>query len=1034
MLSRLTRHCALHRGAVLVWTLALALLGLRAFSNLTVEVYPDISAQQVLVISECPGRSPREIEQLVAIPIELAMANVPSALAIRSRSIFGLSVVEVIFEEGVDKYFARQRVEELLPAVEVPEGIKPRLGPLATNFGEIFRYELQSNGTHDLMDLRTLNQWVISPRLERVSGVTELINFGGYEKQLTLKLDPRRMERFGLTLRDVVEAVRSNNANAGGSVLNRGELSFRIRGRGLLQDEHDLETTVINTLDGNPVYVRDVAEVELDARLPVGIFGKDDRDESIEGIVLMSRDDNPTLTLESLKREIDELNRLALPNGVQIVPFYDRQNLMDSTTSIIWHGTLAGIALVLLVLVAFLGNPVLAMVVALTIPAAFLLALIPVQAGGYTVRLLSIGAINFGMLVWGSVIMADQIAHRLTISPLIAASPRVRLEQLGLTAAVAADQVDNPILWSMLIVIACHVPLLFLTSIEGLIFRPMIGVAILSFVGAVVYALFVLPALATFTLHAGFRNWENPLLTWLRPLYSALLRRLLAVRWLLAPVLTVLVAGAGFWLAPRLGVEFIPALDEGVLWIRASFPPGTALRETARFANRMRAIVREFPEVEYAASQAGRNDAGTDPDPPNSVAIMVGLKPWREWTTPSQAGLADRLGERLRAEFPTIRFRFSQPIIDSLTEDTNGTSADLALEFTGDDLTILRDLAHHAATLLEQVPGATDVHLAQDGPQTQFVIKPDRVRCAQYDVHIDDVTRLVSTALGGEPVGTLYEPGRRFDIVARFDRGVLTSPESIGTLPVYSRSGVPLPLDQVADLSFTETPTLIARENGRRRITVRCRIEGRDERSFGVEARQRVDAGLEVPAGYHVRWIGMFENLIRIREKFLWFIPVTIAVVYVVLVLAFRSHRESLAVLPAIPVSFAGGALGLVVHDMTLNVSSSSGFVLLCGMSVIGSVLLVQWIDQLRRQGVPRDEAIVRGAQERLRPILMASLAAILGLFPASIAHGVGSDLQRPLATVIVWGLAASTLWTLLVVPVLYRLAAASQQPPREAR
>jgi cobalt-zinc-cadmium resistance protein CzcA len=933
----------------------------------------------------------------------------------------------VIFDEGVDKYFARQRVEEQLSSIEVPEGIKPHLGPLATAFGEIFRYELQSDGTHDLMELRTLNQWVISPRLERVSGVTELINFGGYEKQLTLKLDPRRMERFGLTLNDVIEAVRSNNANAGGSVLNRGEMSFRIRGRGLLQDERDLETAVINTLDGNPIYVRDVAEVSLDARLPSGIFGIDDRGESVEGIVLMSRDDNATATLESLKREIDELNRLALPEGVRIVPFYDRQDLVDSTTNIIWHCTLAGIALVLLVLVAFLGNPVLAMVVALTIPAAFLLALVPVQAGGYTVRLLSIGAIDFGMLVWGAVVMADQIVHRLTVSPLLPGSPRVRLEQLRLATAVAADQVDNPILWSMLIVVACHVPLLFLTSIEGLIFRPMIGVAILSFAGAIVYALFVLPALATFTIHAGFRNWENPLLTRLRPLYSALLRALVAFRWPLAPVLALLVAGAGAWLAPRLRVEFLPALDEGVLWIRAAFPPGTALDQTARFANRMREIVREFPEVAFAASQAGRNDSGAEADSPNRLAIMVGLRPWREWTAPSQAGLTARLGERLRDEFPTIRFRFSQPIIDNFTEDTNGTSADLALEFTGAELVILRDLAHHAAKLLEQIPGATDVHLSQDGPQTQLVIKPDRVRCAQYDVHIDDVTRLISTALGGEPVGTLYETDRRFDIVVRFDRSVLASPEAIGALPVYSRSGVPLPLDEVADLSFQETPTLIARDNGRRRITVRCKIAGRDERSFGAEARARIDAGLEIPAGYRVRWIGMFENLIRIREKFLWFIPLTIAVVYAALVLAFRSHRAALAVLPAIAVSFVGGALGLVACGMTLNVSSGAGFVLLCGMSVVGSVLLVQWIDQLRRQGVARDAAIVQGAQERLRPILMASLAAILGLFPASIAQGVGSDIQRPLATVIVWGLAASTLWTLLAVPVLYRLFAAEK-------
>ncbi|MES1261955.1 MAG: efflux RND transporter permease subunit, partial [Acidobacteriota bacterium] len=464
----------------------------------------------------------------------------------------------------------------------------------------------------------------------------------------------------------------------------------------------------------------------------------------------------------------------------------------------------------------------LAMVVALTIPAAFLLALVPIQAGGVTVRLLSIGAINFGMLVWGSVIMADQIVHRLTVSPLLPTAPEVRLEQLQQATAVAADHVDNPILWSMLIVVACHVPLLFLTSIEGLIFRPMIWVAILSLLGATIYALFVLPALATFTIYGGFPNWENPLLTWLRPLYGVLLQGLLQVRWLMATILATLVVGAGLWLTPRLGVEFLPYVDEGVMWIRASFPPGTSLDQTARFADRLRAIVREFPEVAFAASQAGRNDSGTDPFSPNRLEIMVGLKPWREWTVPSQTELTARLGDRLRTEFPTIRFRFSQPIIDSVTEDTNGTSADLAVEFTGADLAILRDLGHHAAALLEQIPGATDVQIEQDGPQSQFVIRPDRVRCAQYDVHIDDVTRLISTALGGEPVGTLYEEDRRFDIVVRFDRIYLTSPEAIGSLPVYSHAGVPLPLDQVAEISFQNAPTIIARDNGRRRITVRC--------------------------------------------------------------------------------------------------------------------------------------------------------------------------------------------------------------------
>jgi cobalt-zinc-cadmium resistance protein CzcA len=1016
MLGSTVRRCLHHPLLVLSLATGIACFGAWTYRQQTIDAYPDISAQVVTIITPYAGRAPEEVERQVTVPLELAMGSVPRLSIIRSRTIFGLSVVQLIFEEGVENYFARQRVQERLAAVQLPQGVHPELGPLATAYGEIYRYELRSDGLHDLMELRELNDWVVIPRLRRMPGVAEVINFGGNAKQFTLVLQPFQLERFGLTLKDVVEAIQTNNANAGGSMLRRGDMSFVIRGRGSFQTVSDIESTVVNTIGGTPIYVRDVAHVGLEPMMPSGIFSKDRTDETVEGIVLMRRGENPSRVLAGVKQEISRLNREALPRGVAIEPFYDRTFLVESTLRTVRHSILTGISLVVLVLLMFMGSPTVAVLVVATIPFSLLFALVLMYFTNIPIGLLSIGAIDFGILVDGAVIMVDHIVQRLRP----AGSKRI-----SDTIAAAAVEVQRPIFFSMLIIIAAYLPLLTLSSIEGLLFRPMALTIVFALTGAVLFALFVVPTLAALLLRGGYADMENPVLTRLRPLYAGALRFLLRHRWPAVALVVAALAAITLGIFPRLGTEFLPYLDEGVIWVRANFPEGTSLQQTATFGKRLRELVLEFPDVDFVTAQAGRNDSGTDPFPPSRCEMMIGPKPRDQWISGSKQELLAKLGRRLRGEFPTTRFNFTQPIIDSVTEDTNGTSANLAVEFSGSDSDVLLRLARQTRELLRQVPGAVDVNIEQEGPQPQFIISPDRALCARYDVQIEDVNQLINTALGGEPIGTLYEGERRFDIVARFDRSVLNSRQAIERLPVFSEHNVPIPLSQVARFDVLDGQTMIARDSGRRRLTVRCDIVGRDQGGFVDEAQRKFREQIDIPEGFRVRWLGMFENLERARRHFAVVIPVTVAIIFTMLLIAFGSIRTALIVLLGVPFAFVGAVVALYLRGMTFNVSSGVGFATLFGIAIMDGIVMVQWISVLRERGMELDEAIVAGALARLRPVLTTSLVAILGLLPASLATGLGSDVQRPLATVIVWGLFSSTVLTLFIVPVFYRIGCA---------
>ncbi|MDP1774418.1 MAG: CusA/CzcA family heavy metal efflux RND transporter [Methylobacter sp.] len=1019
MIPQLLNKAMRYRLTVLGATVAIIIVGLWSFSRMQIDAYPDISSQMVQVITVYPGRAPEEVERQVTVPIEIQMRNVPRVSTIRSRTIFGLSVVQLIFEEGVDAYWARQRIQEKLTGLDLPTGASAELGPLATAYGEILRYELVSDGRYDLTELRSIHDWIAIPHLLRASGVADVTNFGGFEKQYAVLMNPAQLQRFGLSLTDVVDAIQTNNESAGGSVLSRGSMSFVIRGRGALQNVSEIGDIFIKSFGGTPIYVHDVADVEIDAKVPSGILSKDRNNETIEGIVLMRRGENTSDVLDNVKVVIKELNEVDLPQGVSIVPFYDRSMLVENTLHTVGHSVLLGISLVTLVLLFFLGRPSLALLVALTIPFSLLFALVLMNAFGIPIGLLSIGAIDFGIIVDGSVIMAENIAHRLHHE----ASHNKNPGRIANTVLAASLEVERPVFFSILMIVGAFLPLLTLTHIEGLLFRPMALTILFALFGAMLFAIFVVPALASLLFKNGYRDWENPLLTWLYPRYSALLVILLRFRWRTVAIAVAILAGSLTIILPRLGTEFLPYMDEGVVWVRANFPEGTALQQTSKFGQRLREIALEFPDVDFIVVQAGRSDSGTDPYPPSRIEMLIGPKSKDQWVQfTRKQELVAALGARFRTEFPTTRFNFTQPIIDSVTEDANGTSANLAVEFSGADSTVLLGLARKTLDLLKKVPGSMDVSIEQEGPQPQLVIKPDRSLCARYNISVEDVTRLIDTAIGGSPIGNLFEGERRIDIAARFAQEYLRSPAAIGRLPVYNSEGIPIPLAQVAHIDIIDGQTLIARDDGRRRLTVRTDIVGRDQGSFVAEAQSLFKQDIEVPSGYRVAWLGMFENLERAGQHFKVLVPASIGVIFLLLLVTFGSLRSSLILLLAIPFAFVGGAAALYFRDMNLNVSSGVGFAAVFGVSIMNGVLMVRTITDLRLTGTAMDTAIVQGSVRCIRPILIASLVAILGLVPASLATGLGSDVQRPLATVIVWGLFSATVMTILLVPVLYRL------------
>ena len=1020
MLSQLLRLALTYRGFTVTVALLIAVAGMVAFRHLKLEAYPDISDPGVVVITPYPGFAAEDVELQVTVPIERALNNTPFVIARRSRTIFGLSVVELTFADGTNDYFARQVVLERLRDAPLPDGVTPALGPLSTGIGELFRYTLESNDA-DTMRLREIQDWVITPRLLQVSGVADVVTFGGIVRQYQIEIDPKALDKYKLSVRQIADAVKNNNRNAGGALLDSGQQALAIRGSGLIRGTEDIEQIVLDAPKGVPVYVRDIGRVKVGAQPQTGIFALNrqaSRTGGVEGIVLMRRWENPSEVLESLHAAVRELNS-RLPSGVRIVPIYDRTDLVRNTLRTVSRVLVEGFIIVVTILLLFLLDLRAALMTAIVIPLSLLFAFVCMYLSGVSLSLLSIGAIDFGIIVDATIVMVERIMHRVGER-----SPRGDAGGVLTPIRAAVADVQRPIFFSLLIIIAAYIPLLTLERVERRLFTPMALTVCYALIGSLILSLTLIPALSSYLFARSTRPRRHRALEWATALYQRLVRLTVHHAPLTVGVAAVAVAGT-LVLGTRLGSEFLPQLDEGVIWIRANLPPGISVEKSAQIAATMRGLILQSPEVKLVMSQTGRNESGTDPFGPNRNEFLVDLHPYGSWPRGrTKAALVDELSKRLQENIPGASLNFTQPIIDTSTEIATGSSADLAVIISGPDRRQLRDIATRALAVLRQVPGAADTSIEQEADQAQLRIDVNRYQVARYGINVSDVQDVIDLAVGGSPITTVFEGDRRFDVVARFRPEARADASAIGAVLIPTREGARVPLSQLADIRVADGATIIARRENERQITVRTNIRGRDQGGFVREAQARFAEAVKLPAGYQVTWGGQFENFDRARLRLEVIIPITIGIIFVLLFVTFGSALDATLVLLTVPFSLAGGLVALHLREIHLSVSAAVGFISLFGVAVMSGVLYITEVDRQRRDPhVAVREAIVQAAQTQFRPVLMLILVAMLGMVPAAIARGIGSDIQRPLATVVVGGLLSTFFLTLLALPSVYAVA-----------
>jgi cobalt-zinc-cadmium resistance protein CzcA len=838
-------------------------------------------------------------------------------------------------------------------------------------------------------------------------------------KQYQIEVDPVALTKYNLTIRDIAQAVDANNQNAGGALLDNQQQGLVVRGVGLIQSVDDIDNVVVTAANGVPVFVHDVGKVRLGSAPRTGIFAIGDKTDRVEGIVLMRRGENPSEVLAGVHEAVDELNASGLPPGVKMVPIYDRTDLVDNTLHTVTHTLLEGLVIVLAVLFLFLGSVRAALLTAITIPLSLLFAFICMHFSGIPANLLSLGALDFGIIVDGTLVMVEHIVHALEIR-------RTEPRQESVLDAIrnAALEVERPIFFSLLIIVSAYIPLFTLERVERRLFTPMAFTVCYALFGSMLLALTLIPVLATYLFRNAPASWDNPVLSWLYARYERALRSTIAhpIRVLAAAAFVVL---ASFAVATSLGSEFLPQLDEGVVWIRANFPAGISLAKSAELAGEIRRLVKQSPEVREVASQTGRNDDGTDPYGPNRNELFVALKPYDEWPRGKvKANLVEELSQRLRTAIPGGFFSFTQPIIDNVTEAVTGSPADLAVIITGPDLALLRRLGNQTLEVLRQVPGAADTGIEQEEDQSQLRIRLNRQSLARYGLNVRDVQDVIELAIGGRTVSTFFEGERRFDITVRYVPEARTDPSAIGSILVTTRDGGRVPLSQLSEIEVANGASIIARRENHRQISVRTNIRGRDQGGFVADAQQRFQREVKLPDGYRVDWGGQFENLARARRRLAIILPVTIAVIFALLFFAFGSTTYAGLVLLNVPFSLVGGILALYVRGINLSVSAAVGFISLFGVAVMSGVLVVSEINRRRSDGTDARSAVIQGALAQMRPVLMMIVVAMLGMVPAARATGIGSDVQRPLATVVVGGLLSTLFLTLFALPALYWLVA----------
>lgn len=1041
MIARLLESSIRWRLLVIVGALALAIAGMYSATQLPIDAVPDITSNQVQINTVAPAFAPEEMEKYVTFPIEVAMSSLPRKEEIRSISQFGLSQVTVTFADDVDLYWARQLVLERLAEAEreLPPGVAPELAPISTGLGEIYQFTVErrpgsttpdllpaasrlpgSPKADDLMDLRTILDWVIKPQLRTVPGVIEVNSFGGRERQYEVLVDPRRLVAYGLTLRQVIEALERNNVNAGGAYIERGGEQQLLRGIGLIGSIPDIESIVIATDNGTPIRVRDVATVGVGSQVRQGAATRDGRGETVMGMAMLLKGENSGAVAARVRERLAEVQK-ALPPDVVIQPFYDRTSLVNQTVRTATTNLVEGGLLVIGILFLFLLQLRAGLIVSSAIPLSMLFAIIGMRYFNVSANLMSLGAIDFGLIVDGAVIIVENTVRRLAAQRQHLGRALSKDERLRLTRD-AATEVLKPALFGMLIIIAAYIPILTLSGIEGKMFRPMAFTVILALLGALVLSLTLIPALSATFLRDHPHERENRVLEAVRRRYARALDLVMQRRRAVSGAALAFLVVCG-WLFMTRGAEFLPELDEGALVINHVRLKSVSLTEAVRQAQLVEAIVREFPEVETTVSRVGRPEIATDPMGPDMADTYAILKPRSEWRSGvTRESLASEMAERLE-QLPGIAISMSQPIKFRQMEliEGVGVRSDVAVKIFGDDLDVLLRKAHEVAAVVGKVPGAADVKVQQIAGLPVLQVRIDRAAIARYGINVADVQEVIQSAIAGTEATTVLEGFMRFALVVRFPADVRSDPAAIGNLLVAAPSGQRVPLSQIARITSEEGPAEIARENGQRRISVEVNVRGRDIGSFVAEARPRVEASVPLPPGYLMDWSGMYEHLESGRQRLLVVVPATFLLVFLLLFTTFNSVKQAALVFTGIPFAISGGILALVARDMPFSMSAGVGFIALFGVAVLNGVVMVTFINQLRDEGRPIAEAVHEGALIRLRPVLMTALVAGLGFVPMALSRGTGAEVQRPLATVVIGGLITSTILTLLLLPMLYQ-------------
>lgn len=1002
-----------NRVAVVFVALVVAIWGFISFRSLTIEAFPDPTDTQVQVITLFDGQPAEEVERQIGLPLERALNGTPHMTRLRNLSMFGLSQVTLTFADGTDGLWARQQVLERLREAELPEGVSAELGPYATPIGEVYRYTLKGAGG-DPMKLRTLQDWVVRPGLLRVNGVADVVSYGGLQRVIQVEAQPQALASLGLTLQDLEEAVQRGSQNASGGVLERGAEQFVIRSEGLFKSLDDIRDVGITSRDGTPVFVKDVASVSESWAPRQGVVSRGTDFDAVEGIVLMRRGENPSVVLASLKEQLDLLNARLAPDGAEIDVFYDRSELVNATLETVGRNLLEGAVLVLLVLFIFLLDLRAALIVCTLIPLSLAVAFIYLQQRGMSANLLSLGAVDFGVIVDGGVVIVEAILASLALKDHNPGPTSERIKKSAVT-------VVRPTVFAMLIIIAAYLPIFLLERVEGRIFSPMANTVAAALAGALFFGVTLVPALASWAWTKPQHHRESPVLKMAERLYLPTLKHALRrPKRVFGLALVLLVASVG--LASRLGSEFLPQLNEGAIYMTFTLPTNISLTEGRKLVPRVIKQIESNPAVEAVLTQLGRPEDGTDPKLTNNLEMFVKLKPAAKWPRELRE-LQDVLEslERAVAELPGVEVNFSQPIGDNVNESISGQQGQIAVKLFGDDLVLLQAQAERVKRVLAGVRGVADLALVKSGSVEQIQVQPDRVALARYGLTLGEFQHVFQTAIGGRPVDEFWDGERKFDIVLRLPATERDDVEKLKKLRVAVDGGVTVPLESLARITTGTGRASINRENGRRYIGVRMNVRDRDMGSFVEEARALVAQQVPLQPGQHLEWGGEFESKERAMHRLLETVPLALVLTLLLLFNAFKSFPRAVLTLLNVPFALTGGLVGLWLFEMPVSVAAAVGFIALIGQASLNGVLVMSGIAERQLQGMSLDHAVMEGARERLRPVLMTAALAALGLVPAAMSRAMGSETQRPLAVVIVCGTISACALTLVLLPVMYR-------------